>query len=102
MQVLLVLNEYSRLGQREGTSVCDALERANVVCVRDPQAADVQAVVAAGGDGTVIGAIPLALARGVPLGIVPLGTFNDLARTLGIPTDIKKASKVIVSAHTRA
>jgi len=44
-------------------------------------------VVAAGGDGTVRG-VALALARrpggGVPLAVIPLGTANNIARTLGL------------------
>lgn len=96
----MVLNERSRLGRREGAAVCEALEQAGVTCLRDP---DVRydAVIAAGGDGTVIGAIPLALKRHVPLGIVPLGTFNDLARTLGIPGTTAQACDAIVRGRTR-
>jgi diacylglycerol kinase (ATP) len=48
-------------------------------------------VIAAGGDGTVE-----AVARGlqetrVPLGIIPLGTFNKVATSLGIPSDVRKS-----------
>jgi diacylglycerol kinase (ATP) len=56
-------------------------------------------VVAAGGDGT-INAVVNALME-VPserrprLGIIPLGTANDLARTLGIPTEIPDAFALI-------
>jgi diacylglycerol kinase (ATP) len=100
MRALLVLNERSRLGLREGPAVCPTLERCGIECVVDPNAA-VEAVVAAGGDGTVIGAISMALARGVPLGIVPLGTFNDLARTLGIPLGLSDACEVIAGGRTR-
>lgn len=96
----MVLNERSRLGAREGTAVCRTLEQAGVTCLHDRDArCDV--VIAAGGDGTVIGAIPLALDRGVPLGIVPLGTFNDLARTLGVPAAIPQACAAIVAGCTR-
>jgi YegS/Rv2252/BmrU family lipid kinase len=35
------------------------------------------------------------------MGIVPLGTFNDLARTLGIPFDIGGACSVISDGRTR-
>ena len=96
----MVLNERSRLGAREGTVVCRTLEQAGVICSRDPDAR-YDIVIAAGGDGTVIGAIPLALDRGVPLGIVPLGTFNDLARTLGVPLAIPQACAAIVAGRKR-
>lgn len=98
---MLVLNERSRLGQREGAAVCRTLAQAGADCSATADAA-VDAVIAAGGDGTVIGAIPLALERGVPIGIVPLGTFNDLARTLGVPLNIPQACEVIVRGRTRA
>lgn len=81
--------------------MCRTLAEAGVECSETP-GAGVEAVVAAGGDGTVIGAIPLALERGVPIGIVPLGTFNDLARTLGVPLDIPRACEVIVRGRSRA
>ena len=38
-----------------------------------------------GGDGTLNAAAPALLDTGLPLGIIPLGTANDLARTLGHP-----------------
>ena len=101
MDARLVLNEHSRLGRREGANVCSRLEACGIRCVTDPSA-PVEAVIAAGGDGTVIGAISLALERGVPLGIVPLGTFNDLARTLGVPAEIPGACSAIAGGKTRA
>lgn len=53
------------------------------------------AAVAAGGDGT-IGAVATQVARsGLPLGILPLGTSNDVARALGVPLDLAAASTVI-------
>lgn len=102
MRALLVLNEKSRRGLREGGSVCRALEGCGIDCVRDPHEASVDAVIAAGGDGTVISTIREAIARGVPLGIVPLGTFNDLARTLGVPLDASQACSAIARGRTRS
>jgi YegS/Rv2252/BmrU family lipid kinase len=36
------------------------------------------------------------------MGIIPLGTFNDLARTLSIPFDVSKACAVIAHSQSRA
>lgn len=101
MRALLVLNERSRRGLREGDFVCRTLAGCGIECVQDPRAADVDAVIAAGGDGTVISTVAAAIERGVPLGIVPLGTFNDLARTLGVPLDIHESCAAIVAGKTR-
>src|SRR5688500_11736642 len=53
-------------------------------------------VVAAGGDGTVNAVATLCCRHGVPLGIIPLGTFNYFARELGIPTDLAGAADVLI------
>jgi diacylglycerol kinase (ATP) len=61
----------------------------------------VDLVVAAGGDGLIGGVIPHVLGCGLPVGILPLGTANDVARTLEIPLDISKAAQVIVHGAQR-
>jgi YegS/Rv2252/BmrU family lipid kinase len=53
------------------------------------------------GDG-LIGAVGGALTgTEVPLGIIPGGRGNDLARSLGIPRDPKGAIEVLATGHTR-
>jgi YegS/Rv2252/BmrU family lipid kinase len=53
------------------------------------------------GDG-LIGQIGGALAEGdVPLGMMPGGRGNDLARVLGIPTDVERAADVIAMGRQR-
>jgi diacylglycerol kinase (ATP) len=101
VRALLVLNRSSRLGSRDGALVRSALESAGVVCERESTSEHVDVVIAAGGDGTVISTLPLAISRGVPLGILPLGTFNDLAHTLGIPPHVPDAIEAIVGGQTR-
>jgi diacylglycerol kinase (ATP) len=58
-------------------------------------------VILAGGDGTMSAAAPALMALGRPFGILPLGTANDLARTLGIPFDLVAAAGVIGAGHVR-
>ena len=48
---------------------------------------DVDALIVVGGDGMVSLGANLVAETGVPLGIVPTGTGNDMARALGIPRD---------------
>src|SRR6266542_470862 len=58
-------------------------------------------VIAMGGDGT-IGAVIRGIAGSkVHLGIIPAGTENDIAKSLGIPQDLKEACALIASDHTR-
>jgi YegS/Rv2252/BmrU family lipid kinase len=47
----------------------------------------VDVVVVGGGDGTLLTAIDGLVGSKLPLVILPLGTFNELARTLGVPHD---------------
>jgi diacylglycerol kinase (ATP) len=58
--------------------------------------AGIDLIVAAGGDGLVGGVITHIAESNLPLGILPLGTANDIARSLSIPQDIRLAAKTIV------
>ena len=58
-------------------------------------------IIAMGGDGT-IGAVIRGIAGSkARLGIIPAGTENDIARSLGIPEDLDKACAIIASGNTR-
>jgi diacylglycerol kinase (ATP) len=60
------------------------------------------AVVVAGGDGTVHLAIQELAGTAVPLGIIPTGTGNDMATALGLnETDPEAAADAIVAGRTR-
>ncbi len=65
------------------------------------RAGEADALVICGGDGTLMRALPAVLKTGLPLGVLPMGTANDLARTLGLPADLAEAAEVIARGHTR-
>ncbi|MGJ3265543.1 MAG: lipid kinase [Salinarimonas sp.] len=60
----------------------------------------VEMVIVGGGDGTMNAAARGLIDTGLPLGILPLGTANDLARTLGIPEDLEAAADLILAGRT--
>ena len=66
------------------------------------RAGEFDLIVIGGGDGTISGLAAAVVESGKPLGIVPLGTANDLARSLAIPTELEAAAQVIVEGRTAA
>ena len=65
------------------------------------QAPGLDAVVAAGGDGTASCAAGKLAGTQRPLGLLPLGTLNHLARDAGIPADLNAAAAVIAAGDVR-
>ena len=64
-------------------------------------ARSIDLVVLGGGDGTLNAALPGLLDTSLPLGILPLGTANDLARTLDLPSDPAEAAGIIAAGRRR-
>lgn len=110
VRAALVVNAASRTGAEAYERARRRLEELGVRVqegfpVKDPSrlgevldqvaARDVGLVVVGGGDGTLSSAVDHLAGRGVTLGILPLGTANDLARTLQIPTDVDGACETI-------
>ena len=60
---------------------------------------DVDLVIIGGGDGTLNQAIAGLMETRLPLGILPLGTANDLARTLEIPFDPALACSIVATGQ---
>lgn len=59
-------------------------------------------VIAAGGDGTIHAVAAGLIERESTLGIIPMGTMNNLAHSLGIPLPIEAACAIIAKGETRA
>jgi len=105
----LVVNAKSRKGQKLFKRACAAMSglpyEVDAHAVEDPK--DLEATVLralakkpdllilGGGDGTVSGLVDLMVGHDVILGVLPLGTANSFARTLGIPLNIEGAVEVI-------
>ena len=58
-------------------------------------------IVAAGGDGTIAGVTSGLIGTGVTLGVLPMGTFNFVARGLGIPEDPAEALDIALAGTAR-
>ncbi len=65
-------------------------------CVSQPY----DMVVACGGDGTISQAASGLVGSRIPLGVIALGTWNALARNMGIPIDTDEALRLITGPHT--
>ena len=66
--------------------------------LRDGPAAD--RIVIGAGDGTISNALPELLQLDKPLAVLPLGTANDFARSLGLPQDNLAAARVALHGRT--
>jgi diacylglycerol kinase (ATP) len=62
---------------------------------------EVDLIIVGGGDGTINAAARGVYEAGLPMGILPMGTANDLARTLDIPLALDQAAEIIIAGHTR-
>jgi diacylglycerol kinase family enzyme len=66
------------------------------------QAQGVELVIAAGGDGTMGCAATHVAQSSLPLGVLPLGTSNDFARSLRLPLDLEGACQTIAQGQPLA
>jgi diacylglycerol kinase (ATP) len=113
-RLLLLYNAKARQAEDALAPVCTRLQAGGFVVTVEPfenlpeiardvarlhQTAD--AIVVCGGDGSIASSAPAVMKSGLPLGIIPAGTANDLARTLSIPLDFAAAADVVAAGHKR-
>jgi diacylglycerol kinase (ATP) len=68
---------------------------------REAVDARVDLVIGAGGDGTVRAVADGLASSGIPMGLVPAGTANLLARNLDLPLEEDAAVEIAFAGHTR-
>jgi diacylglycerol kinase (ATP) len=113
-RALLLLNPRARGGAGAAGEIATRLRDLGIDLVAEPaedparlpqlirrHQGEVDRVIVGGGDGTLHSSVQVLVESGLPLGIIPLGTANNLARTLGIPSDPEGACALIAAGHRR-
>ncbi len=111
-RALMVVNPASRLGSRYQRAALAAFRRAGVRCdavltEHQGQGAEIATSLAPkydlvftlGGDGTAMEVVGALAGTGQPIGILPGGTGNLIARTLGIPLNVRRAVSVLLTGE---
>src|SRR5262245_42806350 len=100
-RALLLVNRHSRRGKEQAEQAAGLLRGLGIELLEEPlgkpeelsdvirrRKGEVDLVIVGGGDGSLNSAADGLVEAQLPVGILPLGTANDLARTLGIPTEL--------------
>jgi len=90
------------LGERFAVDVIAPTSAAAVEAEARASALSHDAVVVAGGDGTVNRVVNGLAGSAIPLGVIPMGTGNDFARACGIPPSPADAVRRILDGHAGA
>jgi len=114
-RALLMVNRHARRGKEGFAQAVDCLDDLGFELITVPTklnqslgeyiqlyANAVDMVIVGGGDGTLNGVVNTLVDCQLPLGILPMGTANDLARTLNLPNTIPQACQVISQGHQQA
>ncbi len=112
----LIVNARSRTGRARFREAVRLLEASGVTlseahAVRKPKtlpglvaravARGAPMVIVGGGDGTMSCAVDKLVGHDTVFGVLPLGTANSFARTLGLPLDLAGAVSVIAGGRAR-
>jgi diacylglycerol kinase family enzyme len=70
-------------------------------CAEAAEAEGVEALVAAGGDGTISTVAGVVAGSDLAMGVLPMGTLNHFARDARIPLELEEAAALIATGHIR-
>lgn len=115
INALLIINPNSRKGaETDITEGIELLESAGFLLIKvesksaedtarlvDRYHNEIELVIIGGGDGSINSAAAPVYRHNLTLAILPLGTANDLARSLGLPTDLLEVFKIIAAYKRR-
>lgn len=115
LRIVLLTNSNARKVQESDEQIRDLLSNLQVSIVNkdnyEPKdfetaisrhAKEINGVVVGGGDGSMNAVVPSLLKYNLPLGILPMGTSNNLSRNLGISSKLEEACKIISERKTKA
>lgn len=109
-RALLMVNPKARNGGVPLDAIRDVLQAGGIEfheprgdpdcsALIEREARGMDLVILGGGDGTMNSAARALVETRLPLGILPLGTANDLARSLSLPLDLVEAARVIATTE---
>jgi len=98
---LKLVTEYlEKNGLKVDVALAKPKEEATSIAKRAVNKDGFKIVIAMGGDGTIEAVMRGMIGSKARLGIVPAGTENNIAKSLGIPKDLKEACTLIASENT--
>lgn len=115
-EAVLIVNAHSRKGEALFAQARDKLEAAGMTliaahAVKDPTQMDSMVaravadgapmVIVGGGDGSMSGTVDELVGKDCVFAVLPLGTANSFARTLGLPLDLDGAVQAIATGRRR-
>ena len=115
-QAILIVNAASRSGADAFAAareklIAAGIELIDAKAVKNPKSMDgavkraikkAPMVILGGGDGSLSSSVDFFLGTDTVLGVLPLGTANSFARTLGIPLDLDGAIDVLANGQGRS
>lgn len=99
--MMRMINRFDQAGYNV-TACCTQIEK-NAFEIVKARGAEFDIIVCCGGDGTLKETVcgVLALGKDIPIGYLPMGSTNDFAHSMNIPTDVFAAVEAIINGEPK-